>query len=66
MAVNILKIKLNQQVISRNSPGRIVKGGSWYDSPVYLIIGNREYIPENHASARIGFRVVMILKREER
>jgi hypothetical protein len=35
------------------------------DSPVYLMIGNREYIPENHASARIGFKVVMTLKNEE-
>jgi sulfatase modifying factor 1 len=38
---------------------KLVKGGSWADSPLYLMHGNTTFFFENSSSARIGFRVAM-------
>ena len=49
------------QVIHRYSPGRIVKGGSWFSSLIYLQPGTKEVWYEKRGSCRIGFRVAMEL-----
>lgn len=38
---------------------RVVKGGSWADSPQYLITGSREVYNETESSCKVGFRVAM-------
>ena len=39
---------------------RVVKGGSWKDSPYFLSPGVRRFLDENDASATVGFRCAMI------
>jgi formylglycine-generating enzyme required for sulfatase activity len=38
---------------------RVVKGGSWADSPQYLITGSREVYNETESSCKVGFRIAM-------
>ncbi len=38
---------------------RVVKGGSWKDSPYFLSPGVRRFLDEDQASATIGFRCAM-------
>ena len=45
--------------LKNNSPARVVKGGSWAESPIYLMPGTSSFYHENSSSARIGFRVAM-------
>ena len=45
--------------LKNNSPARLVKGGSWAESPIYLMPGTSSFYHENSSSARIGFRVAM-------
>ncbi len=39
---------------------RVVKGGSWKDTPYFLSPGVRRFLDENDASATVGFRCAMI------
>lgn len=43
------------------NPG-IVKGGSWYDPPIYLISCITQLYPQAGKSSRVGFRVAMDIK----
>jgi len=45
-------------VDNRNRP-RIIKGGSWGDSPIYLMIDTRQCLPQKSASAKVGFRIAV-------
>jgi formylglycine-generating enzyme required for sulfatase activity len=49
----------NAKIAKAQNPARIVKGGSWADSPVYLRITTRTIMNENSVSSRVGFRVAM-------
>lgn len=56
----------NVKVAERFPDGRIVKGGSWVNGPVYMQCGSKELFPESKGSSRIGFRICMSIKvREE-
>lgn len=46
-------------VINKTKNPRIVKGGSWADSPAYILTGSSEVFDENKSSCRIGFRLAM-------
>lgn len=45
--------------LNNNTPARVVKGGSWAESPIYLMPGTSSFFLENSSSAKIGFRVAM-------
>jgi len=49
----------NVRVLDHFHPSRIIKGGSWIDSPIYLMTGTKAVYNENTGSAFIGFRVAM-------
>jgi len=49
----------NAKTLANNKYLKIVKGGSWADSPIYLMCGSKEVFPQNKSSAKIGFRVVI-------
>jgi formylglycine-generating enzyme required for sulfatase activity len=44
---------------------RVVRGGSWYDSPWYVRAANREKYRPNDVNDNIGFRLVRILSLSE-
>ena len=47
------------KIAKAQKPARIIKGGSWADSPIYLRISTRTIMNENSTSARVGFRIAM-------
>ena len=58
----IAALELHDAIVIKNNPSpRIVKGGSWADGPVYMMIASREAYSENKCSSRIGFRVAMTM-----
>lgn len=44
-------------------PG-IIKGGSFHDSPVYMMCGITQVFPQSKCSSRLGFRVAMTINEE--
>jgi len=48
-----------EKIYYNNSPGKIVKGGSWADGPLYLMPGIDTFYKADASSGRIGFRVAM-------
>jgi formylglycine-generating enzyme required for sulfatase activity len=52
------------KAINRTAHPGIVKGGSWYDPPVYLISCITSLYPQAGKSSRVGFRVAMDMKEE--
>jgi len=50
------------KILTKNKNARIIKGGSWFNSAVYLQLGSRQIFKEDKGSCMIGFRVVMELR----
>lgn len=53
------QIERDNAIIERYRDPKIVKGGSWADSQIYMICGLKEVFPQTQPSSRIGFRMVM-------
>jgi formylglycine-generating enzyme required for sulfatase activity len=47
----------NINVLVNTTNPRIVKGGSWFNPPAYMLISSRQAVSENKQSACIGFRL---------
>jgi len=54
-----LKILTNNRRVLSKDDVKICKGGSWEDGMLYALPGNRLGIPKDHASTKLGFRVVI-------
>ena len=61
---NSLALKRAENPFNRNYPNsnlqencRLVKGGSWFDQPHYLLLNNSQVFHKDEASCRIGFRI---------
>lgn len=52
------RLKLHNIEIMINTPDpAIVKGGSWYNGPAYMLISSRQAVAANKQSACVGFRL---------
>ena len=61
---NSLALKRAENPFNKNYPNsnlqencRLVKGGSWFDQPHYLLLNNSQVFHKDEASCRIGFRI---------
>jgi uncharacterized protein (TIGR02145 family) len=61
---NASVLKRAENPFNRNYPNsnlqencRLVKGGSWFDQPHYLVLNNSQVFHKDEASCRIGFRI---------
>lgn len=61
---NSLALKRAENPFNRSYPNnnlqencRLVKGGSWFDQPHYLVLNSSQVFHKDEASCRIGFRI---------
>lgn len=55
----------NSVMLNRFAPARVVKGGSYNNSPMYLLSGQSQLYNENKAHITVGFRMTMQVLNEE-